>query len=994
LVGRPDRLALLAELTDAALDGAACRVVLTVREGYVGRLLSGLDVDGRVRSVPVNPMPRASLAAVIEGPARRADLVLEDGFVQEVLDDVGTGDALPLLALALDRTYRGAVADGVRVLRAERYRSSGGVAAAVARQAAEAANSIGTDGEQRAVNALVQLATVDEEGNWIRRTVSRASFDDSEWQVVEALERFRLVVIGGNDGSATAAVTHSTLFTSWSPLARVLEAKVDDLRFQRRLERDAADWDSDGRPPDQLPLGSRFQQIERFRSRNPDLDLTSTATEYVARARRVAKTRRSRRVLLIAAVVAVVGLVAGLLAIRAQDRARASAAERVAEARRGVARALNEPRFDSAMNIALDALELDPSRDGLEAVLGVVLREPTFRGYAAKVVPAAGRSVAWGFDDELLIGDTGGAVHVVAPDVSDSVTFAASDAVRTVLPGPDGDWMGIGDRAGRVHLWFASESRTLEFHRGDGAPAHSEVVADLVAANPQRLVSAGHDGDVVLWDVAGGEPLWVAHVGGEGDGVWSLAALPQLNAVVVGTRLGVVATVALDEGTVRTIAQLDSGVHSVSASDAQVLAGDGKGRVWLLDIDPGSAVSAAEDVIFQGHQPVRAIAHVDSDRALTGWSDGAVRLIDRGGRLLDEFVAHDEPIRDIAYAPDSESFAATGDDGLVSRWDLSGTSRLVRARVTINGELVGAIDGSNRVFVAGTTGRLSELRPDGTLVDRSEDFGEFVLRLDVNDDGTTAALGFAAHAMAIDIATGRTRADVTPGGDDVRVAIDGNRFIVAGDELVITDLDTGAEQRLEIPADVTTNGLLVDSGTNTIVVGGRMGDRGGVLLVWRDGATAPIRRNIDRVGVSAQGLDIDDDGRWLAVGRNDGRVELWSLDDLELAEIAFTRHDLQITDVTFAPDSATVVSLDADGVVWLWSAEVGTSFAQPIRSGLAYGRRVLVDSEGTEVTVVGRGGVVGIATDATTIQEFGCTLAGIDECPATAGDVRTVLREE
>jgi WD40 repeat protein len=463
---------------------------------------------------------------------------------------------------------------------------------------------------------------------------------------------------------------------------------------------------------------------------------------------------------------------------------------------------------------------------------------------------------------------------------------------------------------------------------------------------------------------------------------------------VVGTRLGVVATVALDEGTVRPIAQLDSAIHSVSVSGAEVLAGDGEGRVWLLDLDPDTAVAAAEDMIFRGHQPVRSIVSVDPERALTGWSDGAVRLIDRRGRLLDEFVAHDEPIRDIAYAPASESFAATGDDGLVSRWDLSGTSRLIHPRLTIAGELVGAIDASDRVFVAGTTGRLSELRPGGTLVDRSENFGESVLRLDVNDDGTTAALGFDDHAIAVDIATGRTRATVTPGGDRVRVAIDDNVFIVAGEDLVITDLDTDAEQRLDIPADVTTNGLLVDPGTNTIVVGGRKGDRGGVLLVWRDGASVPIRRDIDRVGVSAQGLDIDDDGRWLAVGRNDGRVELWSLDEMELADIAFTRHDLQITDVTFAPGSATVVSLDADGVVWLWSAEVGTSFAQPIWSGLEYGRRVLVDSAGTEVTVVGRGGVVGIATDAATIQEFGCTLAGIEPCPATAGDVQTVLREE
>ena len=122
LVDHEDRLEILRELVDAAGAGSACRVVLTVREGFLARLLRGLDADGRVWSLPLTPMSRASLAAAIEGPAARAGVRLESGLVQEILDDVGSGEALPLLALALDRTFRSYLADRSQILTIERYR--------------------------------------------------------------------------------------------------------------------------------------------------------------------------------------------------------------------------------------------------------------------------------------------------------------------------------------------------------------------------------------------------------------------------------------------------------------------------------------------------------------------------------------------------------------------------------------------------------------------------------------------------------------------------------------------------------------------------------------------------------------------------------------------------------------------------------------------------------------------------------------------------------
>jgi hypothetical protein len=169
---------------------------------------------------------------------------------------------------------------------------------------------------------------------------------------------------------------------------------------------------------------------------------------------------------------------------------------------------------------------------------------------------------------------------------------------------------------------------------------------------------------------------------------------------------------------------------------------------------------------------------------------------------------------------------------------------------------------------------------------------------------------------------------------------------------------------------------------------------GAVLLLWRDGADTPERIEFGYPGVVVQGLDIDDSGTRLAVGRNDGRVEVWDFESLTPTGVAFTRHDREITDVAFAPSSAIAVSLDRAGVVWVWNADSGISYAQPIKTGLRYGRRIVVDREGTRVIVFGNGGVVTARLDVAAIMQRGCMMADLDPCPSPPPALQTVLRGE
>ena len=56
----------------------------------------------------VPPLSRTHLAEIIREPARRSHMTLEEGLLQRLVDDTGTGDALPLLAFTLARMTAGA----------------------------------------------------------------------------------------------------------------------------------------------------------------------------------------------------------------------------------------------------------------------------------------------------------------------------------------------------------------------------------------------------------------------------------------------------------------------------------------------------------------------------------------------------------------------------------------------------------------------------------------------------------------------------------------------------------------------------------------------------------------------------------------------------------------------------------------------------------------------------------------------------------------------
>src|SRR5262249_35861290 len=90
-----------ADLLRPALTGPV-RVVATLRSEFLDQLLASPELTGlRMQTYVLRPLRHEALRAVIEQPARLAGIGVDERLVSRLVDDTGSGDALPLLAFTL-----------------------------------------------------------------------------------------------------------------------------------------------------------------------------------------------------------------------------------------------------------------------------------------------------------------------------------------------------------------------------------------------------------------------------------------------------------------------------------------------------------------------------------------------------------------------------------------------------------------------------------------------------------------------------------------------------------------------------------------------------------------------------------------------------------------------------------------------------------------------------------------------------------------------------
>ena len=518
-------------------------VVATVRPEYLADLLGSPELLAlRMQPFPVRPLGRGALRSVIEGPARIAGIEVDEALVTRLVEDTGTGEALPMLAFTLSQlTERAGRGDRLSV---KRYEKLGGIGGALRQQAdaarAEARVASGR-GSDEVIAGLLRLVTVDENGQPTRWRVPRAELPKSALKEMGAFVDRRLVITDTDkSGAALIGVTHESFLSAWPPLAEAIARHATALRMRRAVERAVTDWEHAGRhrsrlwTGDQLAacradLGARLRPVGSGLAGRLDprqrvlttrhVELSSQARDFVVASMGLERRRRARATTILSATLAFVLALASFAFVQQRE---AYSQRRIATAKELTAEAnsLRDSRPDVSLLLSKESEHMVSSTDARASLLGTLLSPyaGTVHGHTGAVNGLAfspdGRTLATvGADGKVIlwaIGDRTRPVHLATP-------LEGTGPVHGVAYSPDGRTLVTAGDEGPALLWDVSDRahpRQLASMNGPSRPVNG------VAYSPdgRTVATAYPEGTAILWDVHERErpsPLasWVAHKG-------------------------------------------------------------------------------------------------------------------------------------------------------------------------------------------------------------------------------------------------------------------------------------------------------------------------------------------------------------------------------------------------------------------------------------------------------------------------------------------------
>ena len=349
-----ERKLFLRNLAEAAEDPhSQLTVLITLRADYFARALSEFSIGPLIDAGLVNVLPLvpADLEAAAARPAEQVGAHVEPELLAELVADMtDQPGSLPLFQYVLTQLFDERTG---LVLTRSVYRRLGGLRGALARRAEDVYQTLDENKQAATRQILLRMVTVGEDQEQNRRRVARdeleaAAVDPGVVHVVlDAFDEARLLTFDRSPvtGRATVEVAHEALFREWPRLRGWLDETRDDLRLHRALVSEVDAWESSGRDPDYLLIGSR---LDLHANRNSAIELTGPEQDFISASIDRREDERSaeegrqqqelrierqaaRRLRWLVAVVSVAAMVATALSVFATNRSNeASASQREA----------------------------------------------------------------------------------------------------------------------------------------------------------------------------------------------------------------------------------------------------------------------------------------------------------------------------------------------------------------------------------------------------------------------------------------------------------------------------------------------------------------------------------------------------------------------------------------------------------------------------------------------------------------------------------------
>lgn len=189
----------------------------------------------------------------------------------------------------------------------------------------------------------------------------------------------------------------------------------------------------------------------------------------------------------------------------------------------------------------------------------------------------------------------------------------------------------------------------------------------LVVAPGGRLVTAGGESDLKVWDLA--EAKQVRSLKGHEGGVFAVAVSTSGRVAVSGGQDGRVRIWNLDKGSLLGAMDGHEGIIqgvAISRDGRRVASAgaDRTARIW--DANSRSAIH-----VLTGHKDVVSAVEFerDGERVVTGSWDGSLRAWSvSSGKSVNARMAHDGAVRAIAFSSDGKLLASADADGRILVW--------------------------------------------------------------------------------------------------------------------------------------------------------------------------------------------------------------------------------------------------------------------------------------------------------------------------------------
>ena len=361
-------------------------VIATLRADLYARLQlspSLLALKQKGAAYDLAPPGAAELAEIVRKPAEAAGLIYERNqgtgrtLDEQLLDDAGAPDMLPLVQFALQELFDRREANGEETLLTfNAYQEIGGLDGAIDKRAEAALAALGMAEQEKLPRLLRKLAVParEREGGTTLTTrsvpLAEAAPDEETKRLVQALTDARILLSSGKQGTSHVRLAHERVLQSWGRARDIVRENSDFYRIRDDVEDQLHRWQAANKPDELLiPPGLALEEARKLiEGYGEELDREShafivaslDADDKRLRARRL-RNRLTAAAAVLFAIVAMGAIAAGLVAWQAQQRA-STEAERA------------ESNFAAAKS-AVDSLVVD-TVVGLRHARGIRVRIP------------------------------------------------------------------------------------------------------------------------------------------------------------------------------------------------------------------------------------------------------------------------------------------------------------------------------------------------------------------------------------------------------------------------------------------------------------------------------------------------------------------------------------------------------------------------------------------------------------------------------------------